>query len=120
MFIGTYGNVVGLTALAPYLLIISNAASGFGRVIGGVAADYLGVFNIAILSCAGMSILTFSWMAMNSAAALIVLCVLYGFLSGVPISLHAPMIMAVISDDRLSGTLIGQAMGESRQRGSGD
>lgn len=34
-FIGTYGSLAGLGTLAPYLLMIANGASGFGRVSAG-------------------------------------------------------------------------------------
>jgi len=102
--------MVGLGSFAPYLLMINNAASGVGRIVGGVAADRLGVFNVSILACFGMAVLIFAWMGMNTAGALVALCIIYGFLSGMPVSLQAPMLMAVISDQNLLGTLIGQSL----------
>jgi predicted MFS family arabinose efflux permease len=119
MFIGTYGNVLGLGALTPYLLMINNAASGVGRIVGGVAADHYGLFNIGIVACVGMSIMMFAWMAIDSAGGLVALCIVYGFLSGVPVSLQAPMLMATVRDVRLTGTLIGQSMGTWRQEEGG-
>lgn len=111
MFIGTFGKLAGLTTLAPYLLIITNGASGVGRIASGLAADRLGPFNVVIIAVFGMAALVFAWMAMRTAASLIVLCVLYGFLSGAPVSLQPSMLMAVISDPRLAGTLMGQSLG---------
>jgi len=111
-FIGTYGTLAGLGPLAPYLLMITNGSSGFGRVSAGLAADKFGTFNVAIFGMVGMVVLMFSWLAMKTAPALIALCVLYGFLSGAPVSLQGPMVTASASDPRQAGTLIGMALSE--------
>lgn len=126
-FIGTYGTLAGLGTLAPYLLMIANGASGFGRVSAGcmlercssltsVVADRLGTYNVHIIGQLMMVILMFCWLAMKSAGPLIALCILYGFASGAPVSLQAPSITASATDPRLAGTLIGQALSELRKR----
>lgn len=109
-FIGTYGTVAGLGKLAPYLLMIVNGSSGFGRVFGGLAADRLGTYNVAFAGCAVMVILLFCWLAMKSAGAVIALCILFGFASGAPVSLQGPMVTAAGIDPHLAGTLIGQSL----------
>lgn len=111
-FIGTYGQLAGLGPLAPYLLMITNGASGFGRLASGMTADMLGTFNVAIVGLVSMVVLSFAWLAMDTAAPLIALCVLYGFASGAPVSLQGPMVTASATDPRQAGTLIGQALSE--------
>ncbi|KLT40494.1 MFS general substrate transporter [Cutaneotrichosporon oleaginosum] len=109
-FIGTYGALAGLGPLAPYLLMITNGASAFGRLAAGIAADMLGTFNVALVGIGAMAVLSFAWLAMDTPAPLIALCCLYGFASGAPVSLQGPMVTASASDPRHAGTLIGQAL----------
>ncbi|TXT07124.1 hypothetical protein VHUM_03294 [Vanrija humicola] len=109
-FIGTYGSLAGLGDFSPYLLMITNGSSGIGRLVFGFSADLVGTFNVAIVGIYAMSILTFGWLGMKTAPPLIALCVLYGFMSGAPVSVQGPMVTAAASDPRLAGTLIGQAL----------
>ncbi|BEJ15484.1 hypothetical protein CspHIS471_0500890 [Cutaneotrichosporon sp. HIS471] len=109
-FIGTYGSLAGLGPLAPYLLMITNGASAFGRLAAGIGADMFGTFNVAIAGIVAMAILSFAWLAMDSAGPLIALCCLYGFASGAPVSLQGPMVTVSATDPRQAGTLIGQAL----------
>lgn len=96
--------------------MITNGASGFGRVFAGLLADYWGTFNVSIMGQLGMVVLTFAWLGMKTPAALIALCVVYGFFSGAPVSLQGPLVTASASDPRLAGTLIGQALSECCSR----
>ncbi|KAL1405505.1 U4/U6-U5 snRNP complex subunit dib1 [Vanrija albida] len=109
-FIGTYGSLAGLGDFSPYLLMITNGSSGVGRLVFGFSADLVGTFNVAIVGIYSMAILTFGWLGMKTAPPLIALCVLYGFMSGAPVSVQGPMVTAAATDPRLAGTLIGQAL----------
>jgi MFS family permease len=92
--------------------MITNGSSGFGRVAAGLAADVVGTFNMAVVGIFGMVVLTFAWLAMDTKPALIALCVLYGFMSGAPVSLQGPMVTSSASNPHQAGTLIGQALSE--------
>ncbi|KAF5136778.1 MFS transporter asaE [Metarhizium anisopliae] len=96
-------------ALIPYLLPILNAASIFGRIIPGIAADKLGRFNVMIfigflsaLSCLAV------WIPVRNAAGIVVFLAAFGFSSGGFISLSATLI-AQISDISQIGTNVGTA-----------
>jgi MFS family permease len=92
--------------------MITNGASAFGRLAAGIGADMLGTFNVAIAGIGVMVVLSFAWLAMDTAGPLIALCCLYGFASGAPVSLQGPMVTASATDPRQAGTLIGQALSE--------
>ncbi|EFY89279.1 monocarboxylate permease-like protein [Metarhizium acridum CQMa 102] len=95
--------------LIPYLLPVLNAASIFGRIIPGMAADKLGRFNVMIvigflsaLSCLAVSI------PVRNTAGIVVFLALFGFSSGAFISL-SPTLIAQISDMSQIGTRVGTA-----------
>lgn len=96
--------------LAPYLLMISNGCSGFGRILGGLAADRFGIFNVTIVATFAMGVLCYGWAGMFTTGPLVVLCVLYGIFSGAPVALQGPMIAATATDANQAGTLIGQSL----------
>lgn len=81
------------TNLAFYLLPVLNSASVFGRIVPNFVADKVGPFNV-IVPCAIISgILCFCLIPISSVAALIVLCVLFGFFSGSFVSLPPTIIV---------------------------
>ncbi|KNG83739.1 hypothetical protein ANOM_008503 [Aspergillus nomiae NRRL 13137] len=95
--------------LILYLLPILNAASIFGRIIPGVAADKLGRYNVMIvisfisaLSCLAV------WVPVKNTAGMVVFVIIFGFSSGGFISL-GPSLIAQISDIGEIGTRAGTA-----------
>lgn len=112
--------------------MITNGSAAFGRLFFGsewlrqrlcgladtpAMADMMGIINVAVCGITGMAVLTFGWIGMHTKAPLIILCILYGFLSGAPISVQGPMVTETASDVTLAGTLIGQALSTSLRLG---
>ncbi|KAG9231434.1 major facilitator superfamily domain-containing protein [Amylocarpus encephaloides] len=95
------------TDLSIYLISILNAASIFGRILPGIAADRLGRFNTMITTCAFSAIIVLAlWLPSSSNAPIIVFCVLYGFSSGAFVSM-GPALLAQISPIRELGVRCG-------------
>ncbi|KAF4472878.1 hypothetical protein FALBO_225 [Fusarium albosuccineum] len=97
--------------LAQYLIPILNAASLFGRILPGIAADKLGAYNTQTVMAFFSSILVLAlWLPASSNAALIVFAALYGFGSGAFVTL-CPTLMAQISPIREIGLRNGMQFG---------
>ncbi|ORY33804.1 major facilitator superfamily domain-containing protein [Naematelia encephala] len=109
-FCGTYGRLVGLDHLAPYFIVILNASSCGGRLFTSLIADKIGAFNVTIISNCVMIVCYFSWLACKTAPSLIVLNVLFGFLSGTFVSLQAVLAVKGAVDMRFAGTMVGQVL----------
>jgi MFS family permease len=91
-----------------YLLSIFNAASIFGRIIFNIIADRIGPLNTIIPCTLSCAVFGFAWIATTTPAAFIVLCALFGFVSGALVSLPAPIVAtALCSDPEFIGTRIG-------------
>ncbi|KDQ61330.1 hypothetical protein JAAARDRAFT_30747 [Jaapia argillacea MUCL 33604] len=73
--------------LAFYSLTILNAASLFGRVVPNYLADGFGTLNILIPACFAASALIFVFLAVHTAAGLIVFAIFFGFFSGTYVSI---------------------------------
>ena len=81
--------------LSIYLLAILNAASIFGRIIPGALADKIGPFNtLAPLAILG-TVVAFSWISVSSVGNLIVIAILYGFVSGAFVALYPSCAIAL-------------------------
>ncbi|KAI6103624.1 major facilitator superfamily domain-containing protein [Pisolithus sp. B1] len=78
-----------------YLVAISNAASGFGRLSAGFLADRIGPLNAMIPFTGLAGIITFAWPYASSRGALIGVSVLYGITSGTYVSLLVAPAMAM-------------------------
>lgn len=98
-------------SMAFYIVPILNAASVFGRTVPNWLSDHFGPLNIMAPSAIIMGVLTFCFIAADSSAALIVLAVLYGFFSGVYLSLPGVVMVAITKDKSRIGTRIGMAFG---------
>ncbi|KAI0080541.1 MFS general substrate transporter [Panus rudis PR-1116 ss-1] len=92
-----------------YLVSIANAASGVGRLCGGLAADRLGPINVIAPATLVAAILTYAWPFAESKGAFIAIAIIYGMASGVFVSLlNAPtMAMGNLHD---VGVRVGMAM----------
>lgn len=89
-YIASYAIDVGLGQSNSYLMIVVlNAGAVPGRFLPGLLADYLGRFNIMIVTAIVCGVLTLAlWSAAHgSFAATIAYAILFGFWSGAAISL---------------------------------
>ncbi|EPT01154.1 hypothetical protein FOMPIDRAFT_1023451 [Fomitopsis schrenkii] len=94
--------------LTFYLLPIANAGSMFGRICGGFLADKYGPLNVITPANVVAAVMTYAWPFANDTGGFIVIAIIYGFSSGVFVSLLAPPIvhMGEIKD---VGTRVGMA-----------
>lgn len=96
--------------LVDYIPSILNAASVFGRMFPGFAADRIGAFNTMVIDGICTGVLLLCWPAMRSTASIIAFSVLYGFFSGGIISLMSPCFAHVTPHMNQFGTYLGMAM----------
>lgn len=107
-----YGQSIGLSVdLSFYLLAILNAASLFGRLLGGAAADRLGRINTLSLACLTCGILILCWLPIRSHAAIIAFAALFGFFSGTAIGVFPATIAMTASQPNEIGSYLGMALG---------
>ncbi|KAJ4415157.1 hypothetical protein N0V82_007527 [Gnomoniopsis sp. IMI 355080] len=94
--------------LSEYLVPIINAASIFGRILPAHLGDIYGVFNVCIVCTFVSGILSLAlWLPAGSTTApILVFAVLYGFVSGLTLTIF-PALVAVISDIRKLGFRVG-------------
>lgn len=97
--------------LGFYLVSILNAASIFGRITPNLCADYTGPLNMLTPAASITALLAFCWIAVSSAAGIIVLALLYGFFSGGFVSLPPVVMMVITKDFRDLGTRMGMCFG---------
>lgn len=78
---------------AYYQLAVSNAASAFGRLGSAYVAPKVGPSNTLIFSLTSSCILIFAWIAVQNSAGFWAWCAVWGFCSGVIISIN-PVVVA--------------------------
>ena len=94
-------------AINDYLLPLINGTSFFGRILGGMAADRIGRLNLLYPMTCMSGIFCFTmWLPANNVATIISFVCLYGFSSGVFISV-TPAVVAQLSPDDKIGARIG-------------
>ncbi|KAI3540353.1 hypothetical protein CSPX01_08265 [Colletotrichum filicis] len=94
------------STIRPYLLPLINAASLFGRIIGGHAADRIGRLNFLypmILLCGLLCVAM--WLPATTPGVLAGFACLYGFASGVFISVMPAATGQIIPADKLGARL---------------
>ncbi|KAI0475494.1 major facilitator superfamily domain-containing protein [Xylariaceae sp. FL0804] len=93
--------------LADYLVPVMNAASIFGRVIPAHLGDRYGVFNVSALFTLASGAVTLAlWVPASTTALIVAYAVLYGFASGLMLSI-IPALVASISDVQTLGFRVG-------------
>ncbi|KAK6497073.1 hypothetical protein TWF506_004555 [Arthrobotrys conoides] len=90
-----------------YLVSILNGASTFGRVLPNFIADRIGSINMQIPAMIISGILILCWLPMTSFNELILFVVLYGFFSGVFISLPPASVASITPDVTYFGVRMG-------------
>ncbi|TFK38657.1 MFS general substrate transporter [Crucibulum laeve] len=81
-----------------YALVMMNATSFVARMSAGLLAQRLGVMNMITVSTGCCAVLIFCMIALKTVASVVLLAVIYGFFSGIFITLMAPLI-AILTED---------------------
>ncbi|KAH8705640.1 putative MFS monocarboxylate transporter [Talaromyces proteolyticus] len=111
-YIPGYSISIGIGVdLSNYLIAILNAASLFGRLLGGAISNKFGRSNVMFFSSTACGILILGWLAIKSLGGMIVFSILYGFFSGSFIGLFPSMIAMAAPKPNMIGTYVGMAMG---------
>ena len=92
-----------------YLLSITNAASGFGRVASGMLSDKLGALNVSAPFTLVCAIMTYTWPLATTKGSLIAVGIIYGFCSGAYVTL-LPVPLVAMGDMHDAGRRTGIAM----------
>ena len=93
--------------LAFYLLAILNTGSFFGRIIPSYIADNIGPFNTLTNLSLLATVLVFVWIGVSATGGIIVLCLLYGFVSGAFVALSPPCAIALCPSLAVIGVRMG-------------
>ncbi|EXJ67043.1 uncharacterized protein A1O5_09689 [Cladophialophora psammophila CBS 110553] len=110
-FVTSYAVSIGLsTSFAFYLVSILNAASLFGRIGAGWAADKYGLFNMCSLAAMASAAVAYCWTAAQTSAGLVVWSLAYGFCSGSILSLQVACGTRLATPESY-GTAVGMIMG---------
>jgi len=81
--------------LAFYTIAIINAASVVGRIFVNYLADSMGPVNLITVSSAGTALSIWLMLAIHNSAALVIVCILYGFFSGAYLSLVIAVLASI-------------------------
>ena len=95
--------------LAFYLLSIMNGASFFGRLTPGWVADKIGAIYILIMAQTSAAVVLFAWLGVKSIPGLIVWTIVWGFLSGLLVSLPAAVVPSLCPNANVIGARLGMA-----------
>ncbi|KAL4942942.1 hypothetical protein BDV06DRAFT_221701 [Aspergillus oleicola] len=98
------------TNLESYLLVILNASSLIGRCVLGYYADCIGALNVQALVVLAGAILTFCLIVIQSPAALVVFCVIYGISAGAFMGLPAAAVVNLSGDRSKIGARLGMTL----------
>ena len=95
--------------LAFYLLAIQNAGSIGGRILPGLAANYLGSMPVLLFCNIVSGALIFFWITVRSVAGVVAFSIFYGFFSGAVVSLPPTALMGLSPDLTKVGTRLGMS-----------
>lgn len=95
--------------LGFYLLPVLNAASIAGRIVPNFLADFLGPLNVLTPATLITGTLALCWIGIHNKPGIIAFAALYGFFSGVFVSLPPPALVTLTPDLRKLGTRMGQS-----------
>ncbi|KAJ7287110.1 major facilitator superfamily domain-containing protein [Mycena rebaudengoi] len=86
-YIDVSATTVGISpSFSFYLISMSNAASGVGRLTAGIATDKLGAVNVIAPMTLVSAVLTYVWPLARSKGSFIAVAIVYGFSSGAYVS----------------------------------
>ncbi|KAI3316693.1 MFS general substrate transporter [Xylariaceae sp. AK1471] len=98
------------TSLANNVLVIINASSLVGRLVGGFYADKIGSIHVQALVAFIAAILTYSLLAIHTVAGLAVYSILFGFTVGAFTGLPATGVVSLSADKSKIGTRLGMTL----------
>ncbi|KAK0653681.1 Aspyridones efflux protein apdF [Lasiodiplodia hormozganensis] len=106
-YIGSYALLRYPSAsIHSYLLPVLNGSSFFGRILGGWAADQTGRLNLLYPMTILSGLLSFAlWLPDQGIAMIMVFACLYGFTSGVFISVTPPAVAQILPDDKIGARI---------------
>jgi MFS family permease len=93
--------------LAFYLIPILNAASVFGRIFPNFLADKTGPMNVIVPCTLASGALILALIGVKTKAVIIVVLLIFGFMSGSLVSLPPTVIVHLTKDRRFIGTRLG-------------
>lgn len=110
-FLVDYASLQGMSSdLSFDLLSILNAASFFGRIGPGLAADKLGRFNVMVFMDVATAIVIFCWTSTHTNISLFFFAAVFGFVSGAVVSLFSAIIIELSPTPNVIGSYLGMAM----------
>ncbi|KAH8701586.1 MFS monocarboxylate transporter-like protein [Talaromyces proteolyticus] len=83
--------------LAFYMISVVNSASLFGRIIPGMVADKIGIYNVLVTISIFSGLIATCWTKATSVTGIIIFSLAYGFSSGGVISLQAPCAAVLVA-----------------------
>lgn len=96
--------------LGFYLVSIINACSTLGRLLPNFLADRVGPFNVLITQESITALLAYCWVAAHNTGSIIAVSALYGFFSGILVSIAPVALMTITTDLRVFGTRLGMLL----------
>ncbi|KAG2152574.1 major facilitator superfamily domain-containing protein [Suillus bovinus] len=81
-----------------YSLVILNGSNCIGRFTSGFIEAFTGVLNLTIISSFSCGILILGMIGLSSLAGVVVLGVLYGYVSGLNVAMAAPLVATLTPD----------------------
>ncbi|KAI1270084.1 major facilitator superfamily domain-containing protein [Xylariaceae sp. FL1019] len=100
-----------LDSIADYILVIVNAGSLFGRVVGGYCADWVGSVAVQATAAFVAAILTYILLAIQTQAGLIAYAVLFGIAFGAFTGLPGTSVFSLLDDKSRIGSRLGMTLG---------
>jgi MFS family permease len=97
------------TNLGFYLLPILNTASIAGRIVPNIITDLIGPLNVLVPGSLITGILAFAWIGIKNLPGIVVFAILYGFFSGIFVSISPVALITLSPDLRKLGTRMGQS-----------
>ncbi|KAF7343785.1 MFS general substrate transporter [Mycena sanguinolenta] len=92
---------------AFYSLVIMNAANFIGRLLPGLVVERFGILNMFVTAAACGAVLILCMIALGSVASVVVLGIMYGFCTGIYITLIPPLVAMLTNDISELGLRIG-------------
>ncbi|KAF9485188.1 MFS general substrate transporter [Pholiota conissans] len=90
-----------------YVLVIMNGCSFVGRLAPGLFIHSIGVVRMIVIAAACCSALIFAMIGLSSVPSIVIIAILYGFFSGVFVSLQAPLVAVLTKDMSELGARMG-------------
>ncbi|KAF9485187.1 MFS general substrate transporter [Pholiota conissans] len=92
-----------------YVLVILNGCSFLGRLAPGLFIHSIGVVKMIVISASFCSALIFAMIGLSSLPSIVTIAILYGFFSGIFVTLQAPLVAVLTNDMSELGARMGVA-----------